>query len=48
MHTRLDVDTVRRLLNEVVDKLSELEDPSEELQTITVAFHPAIEQGETD
>jgi DNA-binding transcriptional ArsR family regulator len=48
VHTRLDVDTVRRLLNEVVDKLSELEDPSEELQTITVAFHPAIEQGETD
>ncbi len=46
VHTRLDVETVRRLLNEVVDKLSELEDPNEELQTITIAFHAAIEQGE--
>ncbi|HZP72616.1 MAG TPA: winged helix-turn-helix domain-containing protein [Gaiellaceae bacterium] len=48
VHTRLDVETVRELLNEVVEKLSELEDPAEELQTITIAFHPAIEQGEAD
>ena len=48
VHSRLAVDTVRRLLNELVDTLTELEDESQPLQTITVAFHPAIEQGETD
>jgi len=48
VHSRLDVETVRRLLNELVDKLTELEDESQPLQTITVAFHPAIEQGEAD
>lgn len=48
VHTRLDVETVRGLLRELVDRLTELEDESQPLQTITVAFHPAIEQGETD
>lgn len=48
VHSRLDVETVRRLLNELVETLTELEDESQPLQTITVAFHPAIEQGETD
>jgi hypothetical protein len=31
-----------------VEKLTELEDESEPLQTVTVAFHPAIEHGETE
>lgn len=48
VHTRLDVETVRSLLRRVVDELTELEDPAQPLQTITIAFHPAIEQGETD
>src|SRR4051794_34075543 len=48
VNTRMSVETVRDLLNGLVDKLTELEDESEPLQTITVAFHPAIEQGETD
>jgi DNA-binding transcriptional ArsR family regulator len=48
VHTRLDADTVRGLLRELVEKLTELEDPSQPLQTITIAFHPAIEHGETD
>src|SRR3954454_19321769 len=48
VHTRLDVDTVRSLLNEVVEKLAALEDPEQPLQTVTLAFHPAIEEGETD
>ena len=30
------------------ETLAELEDESEPLQTVTIAFHPAIEQGETD
>jgi DNA-binding transcriptional ArsR family regulator len=48
VHTRLDVETVRALLHEVIEKLAALEDPSQPLQTITLAFHPAIEDGETD
>ncbi|HEX7526372.1 MAG TPA: hypothetical protein VF327_08700, partial [Gaiellaceae bacterium] len=48
VHTKLDVDTVRKLLNELVEKLTDLEDESHPQQTITVAFHPAIEQGDTD
>jgi DNA-binding transcriptional ArsR family regulator len=48
VHSRLDIETVRKLLNELVEKLTELEDDDQPLQTITVAFHPAIEQGETD
>jgi hypothetical protein len=28
--------------------LAELEDETQPLQTITVAFHPAIAEGETD
>jgi DNA-binding transcriptional ArsR family regulator len=48
VHTKLDVETVRKLLNELVAKLTELEDESRPQQTITVAFHPTIEQGDTD
>jgi DNA-binding transcriptional ArsR family regulator len=48
VHSRLAVETVRRLLNELVDTLTALEDEAQPLQTITVAFHPAIEQGEAD
>jgi len=46
VHTKLDVETVRKLLNELVEKLTELEDESQPQHTITVAFHPTIEQGE--
>ena len=48
VHTKLDVETVRELLRELVDKLTELEDESKPLQTVTIAFHPAIEQGDPD
>jgi DNA-binding transcriptional ArsR family regulator len=48
VHTKLDVETVRKLLNELVEKLTELEDESHPPQTITIAFHPTIAQGDTD
>ncbi|HEY6961000.1 MAG TPA: winged helix-turn-helix domain-containing protein [Gaiellaceae bacterium] len=48
VHTRLDVDTVRRLFQDLVKQLTDLEDESQPLQTVTIAFHPAIEHGETD
>jgi DNA-binding transcriptional ArsR family regulator len=48
LHAKLDVETVRALLNELVHKLSELEDESKPPLSITVAFHPLITKGETD
>ena len=48
VHTKLDLETVRRLLDDLIEKLTNLEDESQPLQSITIAFHPAIEQGETD
>jgi len=48
LHTKLDVETVRTLLNDLVERLAAIEDESQPMQTITVAFHPAIEHGETD
>ncbi len=48
VHTKLDPETVRALLRELVERLTELEDDSQPLQTVTVAFHPAIEQGDPD
>jgi DNA-binding transcriptional ArsR family regulator len=48
VHSKLSIETVRALLNELVDKLTELEDETQPLQTITLAFHPAIAEGETD
>jgi DNA-binding transcriptional ArsR family regulator len=46
VHTKLDVETVRELLKELLERLTALEDESAPLQTITIAFHPAIEQGD--
>jgi DNA-binding transcriptional ArsR family regulator len=48
VHSKLSIETVRALLNELVEKLSAMEDETQPLQTITVAFHPGIAEGETD
>jgi DNA-binding transcriptional ArsR family regulator len=48
LHAKLDIETVRALLNELVQKLSELEDESKPPLSITIAFHPLIREGETD
>lgn len=48
VHTKLDIETVRKLLNELIEKLTGLEDESHPQQTITIAFHPTIEQGDPD
>jgi hypothetical protein len=48
VHAKLDIETVRTLLNELVDRLNELEDETQPAHTITVAVHPLITHGETD
>ena len=46
VHAKVPVETVRQLLDELVRKLDEHEDDAEATQTITIAFHPAIEHGD--
>src|SRR4051794_41132498 len=48
LHVKLASDTVRDILNELIDRLTALEDESQPQQTITFAFHPAIAEGEAD
>lgn len=48
VHTKMDIEKVRTLLNELVERLSNEEDESQPQWTITVAFHPGIAEGETD
>ena len=48
VHAKLDPETVRKLLDDLVGKLTELEDESHPQQTITIAFHPLIAEGDTD
>src|SRR4051812_29787678 len=48
VHAKVDVETLRELFRGLLDRINELEDDSKPLQTITIAFHPAVEQGETD
>jgi DNA-binding transcriptional ArsR family regulator len=46
VHTKLDIETIRSLVNEVVEKLTELEDETQPAYTITIAAHPLITQGD--
>ena len=48
VHVKLDPNTVRDVLNELIDRLTAIEDESQPQQTITFAFHPAIAEGETE
>src|SRR3954449_13072993 len=48
VHAKVEIETLRTLLSELIERVNELEEDTQPLQTITLAFHPAIEQGETD
>ena len=48
VHAKIEIETLRSLLNELLDRINDLEDEANPLQSITIAFHPAFEQGETD
>ena len=45
-HVRVDVEQLRSLVTDLLDQISQVEDAAQPLQTVTVAFHPAIEHGE--
>lgn len=48
VNAKLDVETIRRLIDELIEQLTELEDESQPAHTITLAVHPLIEHGEED
>jgi DNA-binding transcriptional ArsR family regulator len=48
VHTKMEIEKVRELLNELVERLSNEEDESQPQWTITVAFHPGIAEGDPD
>ncbi len=48
VNVKLDVEAIRALFNELIERLTEVEDDSQPQHTITWAFHPTIAQGETD
>jgi DNA-binding transcriptional ArsR family regulator len=48
VHVKLDPNTVRDVLNELIERFTAIEDESQPQQTITFAFHPAIAEGEAD
>jgi len=48
VNAKLDVETIRALVDSLIDQINELEDETHPAHTITVAFHPLITEGETD
>jgi DNA-binding transcriptional ArsR family regulator len=46
LNTKIGIETMRELVDELVAKLNELEDDAEPSHTITIGFHPTIEQGD--
>jgi DNA-binding transcriptional ArsR family regulator len=48
VHVKLDANTVREALHELIDRLTAIEDESQPQQTITLAFHPAISEADAD
>jgi DNA-binding transcriptional ArsR family regulator len=48
INAKLELETLRTLLDELIDKVNELEDESADPYTITIAFHPLITEGEED
>lgn len=48
VHAKVDPEKLRGLFNELIDAVNNSEDDANPQQTITIAFHPAFEQGEQD
>ena len=48
IHVKLSADAVRDELNALIERLTALEDESEPQQTVTLAFNPAIAEGDPD
>lgn len=48
VHTKMDIERVREMLNELVQRLTDEEDESQPQWTITLAFHPGIAEGDVD
>jgi DNA-binding transcriptional ArsR family regulator len=48
VHTKMEIEKVRTLFKELVQRLTDEEDESQPALTITIAFHPNIAEGDPD
>jgi DNA-binding transcriptional ArsR family regulator len=48
VHAKLDLEAIRGLVSELIERINELEDESQPDFTITIAFYPLIPEGESD
>lgn len=46
VHAKVETEQLRAILGEVIERLTDAEDDANPLQSVLIAFHPAIEQGE--
>jgi DNA-binding transcriptional ArsR family regulator len=46
VHAKVEVEQLREILSDLIDRLDAAEDESRPLQTLLIAFHPAIDQGD--
>ena len=46
VHTKMEIEKVRELFKEIVQRLTDEEDESQPALTITIAFHPNIAEGD--
>jgi Winged helix-turn-helix DNA-binding len=45
IHVSIDADTLRELVNDLIDRLAAAEDESQPAHSITLAFHPTVDSG---
>jgi hypothetical protein len=46
VHAKVEIERLREILGEIAKRLGDEEDDALPLQTVLIAFHPAIAQGE--
>ena len=46
VHAKVELEQLREILSDLIDRLDAVEDESQPLQTLLIAFHPAIDQGD--
>jgi DNA-binding transcriptional ArsR family regulator len=48
VHARVEAERLREIISDLIDRLAAAEEDDQPLQSLLIAFHPAIEQGEQD
>jgi DNA-binding transcriptional ArsR family regulator len=48
VHAKVEIEKLRAIFRDLIDRLNDAEEDDQAMQTILIAFHPSIGQGETD